>query len=354
MAAPDGPSADHLTFLRRLASTVERYGLFPILRGAEARAPNLPRIGRARTPSQNVVDLAQSATMDFPAATISALEATSRGRVRVRSQFLGLTGAMGALPLHLTEYAAYERRYGASQPFGRFLDVLTDRLLQFFYRAWADSQPASHADRPVDDRFSAYVGALTGARDGAAPGSAFAAEWRLLYAGVFAGRRSAAALQDAISHLLGVGVVVREFMPRWRAVAAADRSHIGASGAFHQLGRGAMLGSRVRLADDAFRVEIIAETMAEYESLMPGGARFALASEALSAFAPSHLEWEIEAHIDERRVVGAELGCGARLGWTSWLAPQGRSLMRTDARLTVESATASPAVGVEFRGMGDG
>ena len=54
-----------------------------------------------------------------------------------------------------------ERRYGHKRPFGRFLDMLAGRMLQFFYRAWADSQPVSHADRPGDDRFGRYLAALS-------------------------------------------------------------------------------------------------------------------------------------------------------------------------------------------------
>ena len=46
--------------------------------------------------------------------------------------WLGLTGPMGPLPSHLTEYADYERRYGEQRPFGRLLDLLADRMLQFY------------------------------------------------------------------------------------------------------------------------------------------------------------------------------------------------------------------------------
>jgi hypothetical protein len=37
------------------------------------------------------------------------------------------------------------------------LDLLAGRMLQFFYRAWADSQPAAQADRPADDRFADVI-----------------------------------------------------------------------------------------------------------------------------------------------------------------------------------------------------
>ena len=74
------------------------------------------------------------------------------GRAKLRGLWLGLTGPMGALPTHLTEFAFYERRYAKTQPFGDFLDLLAGRMLQLFYRVWADSQPTAQADRPDDDR----------------------------------------------------------------------------------------------------------------------------------------------------------------------------------------------------------
>src|ERR1051326_7476657 len=138
MADTGRPTSEHLTFFQDAAKVANRFGFFPILRQAEALAPDRPRIGYSRRPDQNVADLAHGSTLDFPGATIDRIEFGKKGRARVRSLFLGLTGPMGALPLHLTEFAQYERRYAASQPFGRFLDLLTDRMLQFFYRDLAD------------------------------------------------------------------------------------------------------------------------------------------------------------------------------------------------------------------------
>ena len=51
MAAADRPPAEHLTFLQRAQAQVRRYGLFSLVRGAEARAPQLPRVGRRRNGS---------------------------------------------------------------------------------------------------------------------------------------------------------------------------------------------------------------------------------------------------------------------------------------------------------------
>jgi type VI secretion system protein ImpH len=332
MAAEGGAAPKHLSFLAQAATEATRYGVFPVLRSAEARAADLPRIGDSKLPAQNIVDLTQVPSEAFPASTLESIEIKG-SRARVNGYWLGLTGPMGALPLHLTEFAMNERRYGQKRPFGRFLDMLAGRMLQFFYRAWAESQPAAQADRPNDDRFSGYLGAISGAGEGAADDGAFPRRARLHYASVFASHRSPAALQDALSHLLRTPVRVVEFLPRWRNIEPGDRSRLGAPGGFNALGLDTVTGSSVRGVTDAFRVIVRAGSFAEYESFLPTGLQFKIAAEALDAFTPSHLEWELEIELDEEAARPAQLDGRTRMGWTSWMAPTGKGGVRADARL---------------------
>ena len=65
MASADGPTPDHLSFLRGEAALPKAWGFLALLRRAEALAPSLPRIGRSRLPSQNVADLAQTPSLAF-------------------------------------------------------------------------------------------------------------------------------------------------------------------------------------------------------------------------------------------------------------------------------------------------
>lgn len=335
MAAEDRTPPQHLTFLQRAAAQVRRFGMFPLVRGAEARAPGLPRVGRARLPGQSTADLAQMPSLAFPDATMEEVE-VRRGRPNLHGAWLGLTGPMGPLPTHLTEFAYYERRYGSSRPFGRWLDLIANRMLQMFYRAWGDSQPAVQADRPSDDRFARYLGALSGAAEGVGDRALFPERARLFYAALYASRRSAVGIEDALGSLLRQPVRVLEYQPRWREIERDDQTRLGRS--FARLDDGAdggvVIGTRTRVASDAFRVVIRANSMREYEGLLPTGARFAIASEALGSFAPSHLEWDIAIEMEERHARPARLDGRAQLGWTGWLKPGGGATVRSDAHLT--------------------
>ncbi len=327
MAAEDRATAQHLTFLAAARQQARRWGLFPLVRSAEARAQELPAVGKSRLPSQNVVDLVQSPSMGFADSTLEDIEIV-RGRARVSGLWLGMTGPMGPLPTHLTEFALYEKKYASSRPFGRFLDLLAGRMLQFFYRAWADSQPAAMADRPRDDRFAYYISTLTGAFEGATDRSAFPARARLHYAALFASQRSALGIEDALSHLLGQRVRVQEFQPRWRDIEPGDRTRLGQT--FSRLDGEIVLGRRVRTASDAFRIVIRTPTLRNYESLLPTGARFPLVAEALNAFAPGHLDWDVALELEEKLVPASCLDGRTRLGWTSWLAPRQSDAIRRD------------------------
>jgi len=333
LAAETEPTPNHLTFLQAAAANIRKFGFFALARGAEARARGLPRIGRARQPADDVLRMAHAPTMDFPAATLEGIEPTLRGGYRVRGYFLGLTGPMGPLPLHLTEYAAYERRFSKSAPFGDFLDLISNRMLQFFYRAWADSQPAAQADRPGDDRFATYLDARPGAGAGSGTVPPFAGDLRGYSSALFASRRNAAVLQDAVSHVLGVPVRVREFVGRWRDITPEDQTRLAGGAEVAELGRGAILGRRVRVADDTVRLTVRAGDQAAYDALTPCGDRFVLAAEAIGAFCPGHLDWELELEIDRRDTRQTVLGGGARLGWSSWLGMDRDDGLRADARL---------------------
>jgi type VI secretion system protein ImpH len=334
MAAEDRDARAYLSFAERAAANPRRFSLFALVRGLAARARSKPPVGRSRMPSQDVVRLRQVPHTHFPAPTLDSVTLRD-GRVEAAGYWLGLTGPMSPLPLHLTEFAAYERRYAAKQPFGDFLDLIAGRFLQLFYRAWAVSQPAVQADRGFDDRFAGFVGALTGADEGAEETSHFGATMRLHYAALFASRRSAGAIAGGLSHLLDLPVTLREFVPVLRDIHPDDQTRLGRQ--HHRLGE-AVLGRRAYLVDDRFEVRITAPTHQEFRRLLPDGDLFPLAAEALDALAPSHLEWGMTLCLGQGRVKPARLGDQSRLGWSTWVGTAQNDDIRDNVHLRRASA----------------
>ncbi len=316
MASTDRTPTHDLIDWTVLAQDLPRAGLFAVVRRAEAHARHLPRLGKAKRPEQSIVDLAQEPSLGFADSTLAGLE-HRHGRARLRGYWLGLTGPMGPLPTHLTEFAYFERRYAQKRPFGDWLDMISGRMMQMFYRAWAESQPATHADRPGDDQFSKWLGALSGAMEGSGGQDAFFDRSRVHYAALFSGSRSAIAIQDGLSHLLMQKVRVIEYIPKWRDFEYEDQSRLGRS--YAQLGGDAVIGRRIFSAADAFRVVVRAQNYADYLTLMPGGERFAVAAEAIEAFKPGHLEWDMCVELADDDAPPAKLDGRYRLGWTSWI-----------------------------------
>ena len=331
MATEDRQTRAYLEFAENAAKKPRRFGLFAFVRGLAARAKDKPPVGRSKLPEQDIVSLRQIPHTHFPAPTLGEIT-LKEGRADAGGYWLGLTGPMSPLPLHFTEFAAYEKRYAKQHPFGDFLDLLAGRFLQLFYRAWAVSQPAVQADRPEHDRFASYVDQLTGATEGAGVHNAFPAVARLHYAALFASRRSAGSIEGGLAHLPGLPVELREFSPVMRDIAPSDQTRLGVQ--HHRLGD-AMMGQRVYMVTDNFEVRITARDITEFRQLQPGGGMFNVAAEALDALAPSHLEWSMTLCLPQSKVEPARLDGQARLGWSSWVGTDPEMAANDDLRSDV-------------------
>jgi len=151
------------------------------------------------------------------------------------------------------------------------------------------------------------------------------------------GRLQPRSITDALTHLLRTPVRVVEYAPRWRDVEPGDRSRLG--GAFASLGSDAVAGGRVRTLEDAFRLVISVSTAREYAELLPDGRRFALLAEAVRAFAPPHLDWDVELEVAAPALRAARLDGRARLGWTGATGPLPTEGVRRDARFGPHART---------------
>lgn len=332
---PDSPRR------RALKQDPTQFGFLALMREIERGRPEMPRIGRNRTLKEEVVRLGQEPFQAFPAANVSQVEQRPDGRLRVRSNFLGYFGPQGALPMNMTAEVQqwYLRRDDA---FVRLADIFTSRFQQLFFRAWSDSRGITQYDHLGDDRFQAYVGAPLGHASPALKGRGRVADmaW-LIVAGVGMGRvKSAVRLRQVLESLCRVKITIEENIPSWLNFEAADLSRVGQAGA--TLGRDCRLGSRVQSVNDKVRVAVQTESLAEYQSFLPGGRNFARLTELIFWYLGHEVEVEIAPSLPADQVRGMALGKSGALGWTGWMSPPpGESgTYRSDAVFSSEHRTA--------------
>src|SRR5262249_7493617 len=136
--------------------------LFAALRLLEQVFDDRPRLGEARRAGDDAVRIGQSPTLSFAPSDVRDFRAAGGRTARIEQHSFGIFGPNRALPLHLTERAYEWRRQREDPTLVDFINTFQHRLTSLFYRAWANSDPATCFDRPEADRFAMYVGALTG------------------------------------------------------------------------------------------------------------------------------------------------------------------------------------------------
>lgn len=287
-----------------------------------------PRIGRNARLAQEAVRLGQDPFLAFPAEDFTPPRNAAPGPAglprELRTPLFGLFGPFGALPLTTTEEVARWLAAGDAA-FTDFADIFAARFIQLHFRAWSDAHPISQHDRPDDDRFQVYVGAVAGVatpafrhHDGL-PDTA-----RLPLVSLFGGRvRSPARLRQMIATHLGLDVRVEEHVVGWLDFESGDLTRLGARG---QLGRDAFLGSKLCSVNETIRLHIRTASLAQYRHMLPGAPGAGRLAEIVFWYLGKTLDVDVALSLPADQVEGARLGVSASLGWMAALprrAPPG-------------------------------
>ena len=356
-SGPTFPAAESQARLGQLfdelAAAPYVHDFFFTLRRIETLTPQSPRIGRALRPALEPVRLGQNAELDFAPASIMSFASQKHAPPRLGVRFFGLFGPQGPLPLHLTEYARERERHHADASMVRFADLFHHRLLTLFYRAWAEAQPAVHADRPGDDQFAKWVGAFIGIAPEAFRGrDAVPDAAKRFHAGTLSrGVKNGEGLECFLRDLLRVPVRVESFVGHWMSLRPQDCTRLGAGHAAEpsaQLGVSAVAGSKVWDRQYKFRIHVGPLDRARYDEFLPGGQSLAMLRDAVRQFAGLARRWDVRISLRADEVPRAQLngsaGRGAspaqRLGLSTWLGGprrHGRSGDRSDLLLRPES-----------------
>jgi type VI secretion system protein ImpH len=303
-----------------LRASPEDYEFFEAMRRLECAYPERPRFGHSIKPAEDPVRLAHAAALEFASRSIARVEPGKDGRpARVVGLFLGLFGPNGPLPLHLTEHAVDRERNAKDRTFVAFADVFHHRMLSLFYRAWADAQPTVQLDRPEQDRFRTWIGALIGiatphldARD------ALPDQYKRFFAGRLVPQaRNAEGLMRFLEHYFGVPVRVIEFVAGWMQLPRDAHLRMGKSMA--AIGRDALLGARVRGAQQRFRLRVGPLTRNEFNRFMLGGDTLRQLVAAVKLYVGEEKGWDVQLVLKKEEVPLTHLGQAGRLGFNTWM-----------------------------------
>jgi type VI secretion system protein ImpH len=318
--APDPVAPDARALEAALHERPFDFEFFEAMRRIECAYPHRPRLGHSTKPAEDPVRLAHAATLEFQSRSIESFEPGVAGAPgRLHGLFLGLFGTNGPLPLHLTEHAVDRQRNAHDRTLVAFADIFHHRMLSLFYRAWADAQPTVQFDRPEEDRFRIYVGALIGIgtpeleRRDALPD-----QYKRFFAGrLVAQARNAEGLKGFIEHYFSVPVRVIEFMVGWMALP--PDAHLRMGTAMASMGRNAMLGAQVRGAQQRFRLRIGPLSLNEFNRFLPGGDALGQLAAAVKLYVGAEMGWDVQLVLKKDEVPATHLGRSGRMGFSTWM-----------------------------------
>ena len=318
--------SDVVALIRALAARPGRFDFYQAVRLLECHYRDKPRLGRAPRAADDPVRFRQPPHLEFPPTTLATFNAGDDARkAELAVYFFGVFGPNGPLPLHLTEYARSRIRHHRDPTLAHFADVFHHRLLSLFYRAWADARPTVSLDRPDDDRFARYVGALCGfgeptmAQRDAMPDHA-----RRYYAGHLANpTRNAEGLRAMVADFFAMPVTIEQFIGDWLTVPEHYRWRLGASPDNSALGVTASLGGGVWSCQSKFRIVAGPLTRDQFLDLLPGSDSLKRLTAMVKNYAGVTLNWDLKLVVKNAQKPAVHLGQTGRLGWTAWLADAG-------------------------------
>lgn len=274
--------------------------------------------------------------------------------VHITPAVIGLLGLAGGLPLHDTERVAAMPAGALREGARAFFDVCSSRLVALYCQAGEHHRLEHGLATGGPDGLLPLLLALSGAvsampadrgcsrdggnDDGSGSGNARAGGgWRQVAARHAALLRmrpvSAAALQQVLSDHFGVAITCVPFAGGWETVPEQHRSTLGRT--FPQLGRGAMLGTRLWRPERGVRLDIGPLPPDQLERFLPGGdASLALAQMLRLCGAPS-LTYEVRLLLSPDCVTPLTLhaqGGKQRLGWDSFLPDRSGRVARPTIR----------------------
>lgn len=330
-----------MSFLETIRAEPWGYEFYEILRRVECENPGKPRIGESKKPADDPVRLGQEPSLAFAPSSIAAVRPGSDGRPpKLVVHFFGLLGPNGPMPLHFTEYARDRQRNAGDPTVVSFVDLFHHRLLSFFYRVWASSEPAVQHDRAETDRFAVYVGSVFGLglpslrnRD-TMPDLA-----KLHHAGRLALRtRNEEGLRAVLENFFDLPFRIEPFLGNWLDIPEGGTWHLGTTTETGSLGWNTTLGARVWECQQKFRIVAGPLRLEDYRRLLPGTISLRRLTDTVRNYIGDELAWDLKLVLRKEEVPALRLGGDGQLGWTTWLPARARASDADDLLLVPQVA----------------
>jgi len=311
-----------VTFEQALKEQPYKFGFYQALRRIECIYHDKPRLGASLRPVDDAVRLAQEPSLAFAPSTLASFKPGHAGNAsQLAVYFFGLFGPNGPLPLHLTEYARDRLRNSDDPTLSAFLDMFHHRMLSLFYRSWANAQPTVNFDRPDQDRFRTYVGALFGlGMPSLRDRDEIPDLTKLHFAGRFASQtRNAEGLVAMIKRFFNLPAAIEQFVGEWLKLPDNSLCRLGISPKTATLGVNIAIGSHVWQCQQKFRIILGPLNFDEYERLLPGRESGKRLRALVRNYVGDSMNWDVNLVLKKEKVPTMRLGKDSLLGWNTWL-----------------------------------
>jgi type VI secretion system protein ImpH len=318
MAELDRQTSDSLT--AEMALRPHEFNFFQAVRRLEAEHRAAPRVGWSVRLEDDFLRFCQIPSLSFAPSSIESIERVGPV-IRMYVNFLGMFGPNGPLPQQLTEFARDRLRNAHDPTLVRFMDVFHQRMLSFFYRAWASNEKSVDFDRADDSRYADYFGSLIGTGIPSLRDRDSVWDWTKIY---FSGRlsaqtRNAEGLEAILADFFGIPTEIREFEGYWMKIPRENQCELGASPETGSLGINAIAGERKYEVQLKFRIRMGPMELVDLRRLVPTGASFKRLKDWVLNYVNEEFYWDLQCVLKAPAVPAISLGQGAMLGWTTWL-----------------------------------
>jgi type VI secretion system protein ImpH len=292
------------------------------------RTDAIPMVGHEADPAQRTLRFRSAMRLSFPASEIEAFSHPEGELPAMTVTFMGLSGPSSVLPLHYGVEVWREFR-NHNTALRDFFDLFSDRLIAFFYRAWAKYRVPISVERSspagqdgVSEALRSFIGFGTDHLSGRVDVDEHAL---LHYSGLLSHfPRNAASLEDMLRDYFRLPIAVVPFDGRWLVLPADQRTRLssGGAGTFASLSVDAVAGECYWDVESSFTVDIGPVGYVDFLSFLPSGANLRRLAALTKLYISPEMGVRVQMSLKRDEVPLLRLGADRsppQLGWNTWL-----------------------------------